>query len=115
MIIKESNITINVRNMERSIFFYQSIGFIIKQQWGNHYAQLEAAGTIIGLHPTGEKHLKGDSGNVSIGLTTDNFDDAKILLDKLYIPYSPRQEEGGDFLHFSDPDGTMLYFIKPKW
>ena len=26
-----------------------------------------------------------------------------------------RQEEGGSFLHFTDPDGTPLYFIKPKW
>jgi len=26
-----------------------------------------------------------------------------------------RSEEGGQFLHFTDPDGTALYFIKPKW
>ena len=25
-----------------------------------------------------------------------------------------RSEEGGEFLHFIDPDGTSLYFIKPK-
>jgi len=26
-----------------------------------------------------------------------------------------RSEEGGQFLHFADPDGTPLYFIKSKW
>jgi len=25
-----------------------------------------------------------------------------------------RSEEGGQFLHFADPDGTALYFIKSK-
>jgi hypothetical protein len=54
-------------------------------------------------------------GHISIGFTTDNFDNAKVLLNKLGIDFKARDEEGGQFLHFSDPDGTPLYFIKPKW
>lgn len=114
MTIKESNITINVKDLEKSISFYESIGLTVKNRWGNYYAQLTAPGLIIGLHPTSDANLQGNSGNASIGFTTDDFEEAKFLLQKLSISTTDRQE-GGQFLHFSDPDGTSLYFIKPKW
>ena len=31
------------------------------------------------------------------------------------VQTTERQEEGGQFLHFTDPDGIACYFIKPKW
>ena len=115
MTIKESNVTINVKDIDKSISFYQSIGLTLKGRWGNHYAQLAAPGIVIGLHPTGDANLKGNSGNVSIGFTTDNIEETKTSLPQLSIPVTERKEEGGQFLHFNDPDGTALYFIKPKW
>ena len=115
MTIKDSNITINVKEMDRSISFYQSIGFNVKNRWGNNYAQLTASGIVIGLHPTSNGNLAGNSGNVSIGFTTDNIEETKSSLEQLSIDVTERNEEGGQFLHFSDPDGTALYFIKPKW
>jgi len=115
MVIKESNITVNVKDLDKSISFYESIGLTMKNRWGNYYAQMTAPGISIGLHPTSGNHLKGNSGNVSIGFTTDKFEEAKSELQKLSIKAADRQEEGGRFLHFSDPDGTSLYFIKPKW
>lgn len=114
MAIKDSNLTIHVKDMDRSISFYQSIGFIEKNRWGNHYAQLAAPGLRIGLHPSaGNNHTEGP-GNVSIGFTSDDFEETKLLLNKLSIATTERQEEGGHFLHFNDPDGMALYFIKPK-
>ena len=86
----------------------------MKNRWGNHYAQLAAPGVVIGLHPA-EKNPAGGSGNTSIGFTTDNLENEKSVLSKLSIAVQERQEEGGQFLHFTDPDGTQLYFIKPKW
>ncbi len=115
MSIKESNITINVKDMENSISFYESLGLTIKNRWGNYYAQLTAPGVIIGLHPTSEPNLTGNSGNVSIGFTVDDLEESKSLLQKMSIKTTDRQEEGGQFVHFADPDGTSLYFIKPKW
>ena len=112
--IEESNVTINVKDLDRSMSFYKSLGLSEKSRWGDYYAQLTAPGITIGLHPTDELKLKDNSGNVSIGFTTDNFEDTKALLKSLNIQTSDRQEEGGEFIHFNDPDGTALYFIKPK-
>ena len=115
MAIKESNITINVLDLDRSISFYESLGLTVKTRWDNHYAQLNTPGFAIGLHPSSETNLTGNSGNVSIGFISDDFEETKSLLQKLSIKVTDRQEEGGQFLHFNDPDGTALYFIKPKW
>ena len=115
MIIKESNITINVKDLDRSISFYKSLGLTEKNRWGNYYAQLTVSGVVIGLHPTSDKNLTNNSGNVSIGFIIDDIDEAKSHLINLSINLQTREEEGGQFLHFNDPDGTSLYFIKPKW
>ena len=115
MTIKQANVTVNVKDMDQSISFYQSIGLTVKNRWSNYYAQLTAPGIDIGLHPTGNANLAGNSGNVSIGFTTDNLEETKTSLQQLSIPVTERNEEGGQFLHFNDPDGTALYFIKPKW
>ena len=113
--IKNANLTINVKDMDKSVVFYQSIGFKLQNRWGNHYAQLAAPEVVIGLHPLGDSPPNGGSGNISIGFTTDNLDEARSQLNSLSIQLSERKEEGGEFLHFADPDGTQLYFIKPKW
>ncbi|MCZ4695993.1 VOC family protein [Ancylomarina euxinus] len=115
MIIKESNITINIKDMDKSISLYESIGLKVKNRWDNHYAQLTATGIVIGQHPTSDTNLTGGAGNISIGFTTDNFEETKSRLEKLSIRTINRQEEGGQFIHFNAPNGTALYFIKPKW
>jgi catechol 2,3-dioxygenase-like lactoylglutathione lyase family enzyme len=115
MTIKQSNVTINVKDMDTAVSFYQSIGLTLKNRWGDYYAQLAAPGITIGLHPTSAGNLRGNSGNVSIGFTSDDLEETRSSLDKLSIAVTERNEEGGEFLHFTDPDGTALYFIKPKW
>ena len=115
MSIKDSNTTIMVKDMDISISFYQSIGFILKQRWDNHYAQLTAPGIVIGLHPASDNIPQEGSGNISIGFTIEDFQEAKSFLETLSIHAISRDEEGGQFLHFNDPDSTALYFIKTKW
>ncbi len=114
MLTKEANITIMVKDMKKSISFYQSIGFTLSRQWDNYYAQLVIPGATIGLHPANKDEPMTGSGNISIGLSTDNIDEAKTLLAGLSVTAIDRNEKGGQFLHFSDPDGTALYFINPK-
>jgi len=114
MKIKDSNITINIRDMEKSISFYESIGFTLKQRWSNYYAQLTAPGIVIGLHPTLESNSQRNSGNISLGFATEDFEDTKNDLKLLGIEIVERKEEGGEFIHFNDPDGTSLYFIHSK-
>jgi len=114
MIIKDVNLTIMVKDMDRSVSFYQSIGFKLNQRWASHYAQLSAGKLLIGLHPV-EKNLSQGSGNLSIGFTTYDFQSCRDRLKELSIEVQERTEKGGEFLHFKDPDGTALYFINPKY
>jgi len=112
MIIKEANLTINVKDMDKSISFYEALGMTLKNRWGNYYAQITAPGLTIGLHPSSQ--VSKGSGQLSIGFTANDFDEAKKELEKMGVNVQPRKEEGGQFIHFEDPDGTALYLIKPK-
>lgn len=114
MKIKESSITIMVKDMDTAITFYQSLGVTLQDRWGNHYAQMTAPGIVIGIHPAGDKQYEG-SGNTSIGFSVDNIDEATSLLNDLAIDAKSSQDGGGQLLTFTDPDGTMLYFIKSNW
>jgi catechol 2,3-dioxygenase-like lactoylglutathione lyase family enzyme len=103
MTIKGTNLTINVKDLDNSISFYKSIGLKEQKRWGNHYAQLTAPGLVIGLHRSNATHLTGNSGNMSIGFTTDNFEETNTELQELSIKTEKREEEGGRFPQFDDP------------
>jgi catechol 2,3-dioxygenase-like lactoylglutathione lyase family enzyme len=115
MAIKDGNVTIMVKDMDKSISFYESLGLKLQNRWGNHYAQLGISGLTIGIHPEGKEFPATGSGSLSLGFTIDNIEESTALLQNLGIDNYARDEEGGQFLHFKDPDGTELYFIKPKW
>jgi catechol 2,3-dioxygenase-like lactoylglutathione lyase family enzyme len=115
MEILNTNVTINVKNINDSVKFYEKIGFSLKQRWDNHYAQLSAPGIELGLHPSDVSLGLSNREGISIGFTTKDFEKTKNELSKLEISVTERSEEGGDFLHFNDPDGTSLYFIRSNW
>jgi len=112
--INETNVTIMTRDMDGAIAFYERIGFAIKQRWDNHYAMLTAGGLTIGLHPTEPGGATG-SGALSIGLMVTEIAEAKALLDGLSIAYKAEDGGSGKYVHFKDPDGTVLYFVEPGW
>ena len=70
-------------------------------------------GLTLGIHPGGD--AASNSGTVSIGLMIDDFEAAKKLLDANGIAGKSEIGGSGDYLYFNDPDGTVIYFVKPKW
>ena len=113
MRITESNVTIMVKDMDKAISFYQGIGLTLKQRWDNHYAMLVTEGITIGLHPA--EGSDNSSGTVSIGFMIEKITEAKELLAANNIEYKEDNGKSGHYLHFKDMDGTVLYFVEPKW
>ena len=114
MKIKGSNVTVMVKNMDDAIRFYESIGLTLNQRWDNHYAMISGEGITFGLHPA----HGGDSssGTVSIGFMVDKIADAKNILDANKIVYKEENDgKSGLYIHFKDLDGTILYFVEPRW
>jgi predicted enzyme related to lactoylglutathione lyase len=112
-VIKETDITIMVSDMDNAIAFYQKIGLTLKERWGNHYARVVTTGITIGLHPAG--NATGGSGTVSIGFLIDDINEAKTLLDQNQIAYKAEEGKSGKFTHFKDLDGTVLYFMQAMY
>jgi catechol 2,3-dioxygenase-like lactoylglutathione lyase family enzyme len=112
-VIKESDVTIMVQDMDKAIAFYQQIGLTLQNRWGNHYARISGTGITIGLHPGGTD--KSSSGTVSIGFLIDDINEAKTLLDQHHIPYKAEEGKSGKFTHFKDLDGTILYFMQAMY
>lgn len=100
--------------MDKSINFYESLGLTLQNRWENHYAMISTTGITIGIHHSEDK-ASLNSGSVSIGFMLDKIEDGKELLDKNSICYKTDDGKSGTYIHFKDPDGTVLYFVKPKW
>ena len=114
MKITGSNVTIMVKDMDRSVAFYQGLGFNLKQRWDNNYAMMSTEGLTIGIHPS--DGIVRSSGSVSIGLFIEEVVDAKAVLSRMGVLFEEQNDEkSGIYLNFKDPDGTHLYYVKPKW
>ncbi|MEP6513536.1 MAG: VOC family protein [Parafilimonas sp.] len=112
--ITDSNVTVMVKDMDMAIHFYQKIGLTLKQRWENYYAMMTAPGITIGLHPVNETEL-GES-SLSIGFMVDNIGEARTLLEENKIDYKQDIDgKSGIYLYFKDLDGTVLYYVEPKW
>ena len=114
MKITGSNVTIMVKDMDKSIDFYKNIGLTLQNRWDNNYAMMSAEGITLGIHPADGMVLS--SGSVSIGFMIDEILDCKIILNKHNILFDEQNDaKSGIYLNFKDPDGTHLYFVKPMW
>ena len=100
--------------MDTSIRFDESIGLTLTNRRDNHYAMIGATGITLGIHPAGDK-TNLNPGSVPIGFMPDKWEAGKELLDKNNISYKTDDGKSGTYLHFKNPDGTILYFVKPKW
>jgi len=116
--IKETNVTVIVGDMERAVEFYtKTLGLELKARWGDEFAQVAAPGTIIALHPAIKGGARpGDSRSISIGFSVDSLDKTIKGLKAKGVKF-PRVTDDGPvrLAFFGDPDGNPLYLSESKW
>jgi len=117
-VIKEANVTILVRDMDTAVRFYtDTLGLRLKAHYGSHFAQVEAPGTIIALHPVSEKRPQpGKTDSMSIGFSVPNLDESMAELSSRGVKFSRTADDDQVRLaFFTDPDGNPLYLSQSKW
>ena len=113
--IKGATLTIMVVDMDRSIDFYtKKLGFTLSNRWGDNYAEIDAAGMKIGIHPAIKEFPKSEN-HISVGFLVDNLDRYAELLKTNSVQFTTDEDQALKFAFFSDPDGTPLYFGQMKW
>jgi catechol 2,3-dioxygenase-like lactoylglutathione lyase family enzyme len=116
--IKEANVTLIVSNVERAVRFYtETLGLKVKARYGDQFAQVEAPGTIIALHPSIENGPQpGKSESISIGFAVDKLESAMNDLKNKGVTFSRISDDVQVRLaFFTDPDGNPLYLSQSKW
>ena len=118
MIIKDANVTVMVDDMDRSVEFYvNTLGLKLKGRYGNEFAQVEAAGMTIGLHPVSKSGAKaGHSERLSIGFGVESLEKSMADLKTKGINFAGVLDDNQVMLaFFNDPDGNPLYLSETKW
>jgi len=115
------NATVFVTNMDAALDFYTRVlGLKVTSRYGDYWATVDAGGFTIGLHPKSDKHpAPGTPGSIMIGLNIDeSIDVAATKLKSCDVKNVGEIErgDGGNFMHFQDPDGNELYLWEsPKF
>ena len=110
--IISSNVTVMVSNMDVAITFYtQTLGLKLKNRHADHFAEVEAPGVIIALHPS--KEIKTGT-NMSIALGVKDLDQSVAAFEKKGIKFYLYNEAGIRLAFFTDPDGNTLYLAPVK-
>ena len=112
MEITKLNVTVMVSDMDRAIAFYTKIlGLKLVQRFGNHWADIQAPGIAIGLHPSDPKRNISD--NLQIGIAVKDTAEAVKTLEERGVVFEHSSEDDVQTFPFKDPDGNSLYLIKP--
>jgi catechol 2,3-dioxygenase-like lactoylglutathione lyase family enzyme len=114
---KEAHVTLMVGDMDRAVAFYRDkLGMTVARQYGKEFAEIDAPGVRIGLHPGGKTPLKEHSRHMSIGLRVDDLDDAAATLRSRGVKLTDMPPDRGlRAASFTDPDGNPLYIVEIKW
>jgi len=107
-----------VGDMKRAIKFYSdTMGLKLAAHYGDQFAQVEAPGTIIALHPASKGGPRpGNSESLSIGFAVENLDKAVAELKGKGVSFSRVADDTQVRLaFFTDPDGNPLYLSQSKW
>jgi catechol 2,3-dioxygenase-like lactoylglutathione lyase family enzyme len=118
MLIKSGNATVFVTDLDRAVDFYtNALGLRLGFRAGNHWAQIETEGLVIGLHPVegGWGPAPGTAGSVQIGLQVDapldavvnELESRGVVFDGPIVDDDPMR-----LAFFRDPDGNSLYLAE---
>src|SRR5437870_5453849 len=100
----ESNLTLMVSDFNRSVRFYtEMLGLKLKARHGDGWAEVEAPGITIGLHPSGKSGHEPDDhhhehasgiGTASIGLQVKKLEPVMDELKKKGVVFQPEIMQG---------------------
>ncbi|MDP9038862.1 MAG: VOC family protein [Acidobacteriota bacterium] len=108
------NATVYITNMTAALAFYTEVlGMQVTSHYGDHWATVAAGGFTVGLHPESEKYARpGTPGSIQVGLNVAGSIEAareKLVAAGAKSVGEVLRGEGGNFVHFTDPDGNALY------
>jgi predicted enzyme related to lactoylglutathione lyase len=102
-------------DFEKSLRFYtETLELKLKFRAGNDWAEIEAPGVAIGLHPAGGHAPTGGGGGMSLGFQVPDIEAAMATLKARGVdfPQGWRPSGGLRLADFADPDGTPLYLAQ---
>ena len=109
----QCRINVMVSDMARAISFYvDTLGLQLLNRYGDHYAEIQAPGLLIGLHPSTANTTVGN--NLSIGFGVRRFDQTIEELGDQGIHFEIEQDGWIRLAYFTDPDGNQLYLAENK-
>ena len=114
-IINHGNVTIMVKDIDKSITFYtKTLGLALAEVYGKEWAEVKTTGLTIGLHP--HRKPKEKNQGISVGFTVRKLEPAMKALKKKGIKFSAIHHEGPVSLaFFTDPDSTPLYLCQMNY
>jgi len=102
-----------VSNMDDAVKFYsETLELELVNRYSNYYAEIQAPGLLIGLHPTSDKIITGN--NLSIGFGVVNFDSTIENLKTKGIEFKIEQDGYIRLAHFTDLDANQLFLAENK-
>ena len=97
--------------MDKAISFYiDKLELKLVNRYGDHYAEVDANGFMIGLHPSNKNTKTGN--NISIGLGVFNFEQTIANLESKGIKFKLENEGYIRIAHFTDSDGNLLFLAE---
>jgi len=117
-VFTDANVTVMVSNMDRAVEFYVgTLGLKLKSRYGDHFAQVEAPGTVIALHPSSKGGPQpGKSESLSIGFGVKDLERAMASLKDKGVLFSRERVQDGPvkLAFFTDPDKNPLYLSQTQ-
>lgn len=108
-----SRVNIMISNMDTSIDFYTNkLGLKLLNQYGNHYAEIQAPDLLIGLHQKNHKTVVGN--NISIGFGVKEFDTMIINLREKGVDITIEEDGWIRLAYFFDLDQNQLLLAENK-